>query len=468
MTQPVLICSNPPHWRVAVIGSGPSGFYAVGELLKQKEMPVKVDLFDRLPTPYGLVRGGVAPDHQNIKRVAKSYDRLLKTENIRFIGNVTLGTDIQVSELEERYHVVMYATGNEAARKLNIPGEDLNGVHSATEFVFWYNGHPDYCTRQFSLQDGKRIAIIGNGNVSIDVARIIAKRPDKLAETDIAEYALAGLKKCPVEEVLLLGRRGPAQSAFSPKEIEELAALDGSDLTVLHKDIEQSNQPHNLKWLENDAPPTAQKNMDFLREQVKFGEGEKDRKIRCCFYVSPTEFLGKDGRLTHMRLQRNQLVEKNGRLSARSTGEEWLEEVQLVFKAIGYRGIPIPGVPFDDWRGIIPNVEGRVIDLESNEHKRGHYVVGWAKRGPTGLIGTNRSDAEDTVEILLKDVNELSQREIQANDILELLSARGVRTVDSNDWFVLDQEELRRGKEKEKVRDKFTSVEAMLQFLDQQ
>ncbi len=454
--------------KVAIIGSGPSGFYAakaITSLLKDQEL--KIDIYDRLPTPYGLLRGGVAPDHQNIKRVAKGYARQLKDERIRFLGNVTLGKDVSVKELQDHYHALIYATGSESARKLGIPGEDLDGVHSATEFVYWYNGHPNYREHKFRLEDGKRIAVVGNGNVSIDVARILAKLPEDLAASDITEYALDGLKSSPLEELIILGRRGPAQSAFSPKEIHELATMNGSAFLVSQRDIDQGTEPSTMAWLGSDAPATAQKNLDFLMENISEDTGD-GRVIRCSFFVSPVEFFGKDGKLTQVKLRRNILVEKNGRLSAKATDEEWLEDVQLVFYAIGYRGVPLPGVPFDDWKGIIPNESGRVVDPESGKHLLGQYVVGWAKRGPSGLIGTNRPDSEATVEELVADLDKLLEKELVTADLLGYLQSRGTRVVEAEAWNAIDEEELRIGKERGKIREKFTRVEDMLNFLDSQ
>jgi len=304
--------------------------------------------------------------------------------------------------------------------------------------------------------------VIGNGNVSIDVARVLAKDPDELAETDIAEHALEKLRQSPLEDILMLGRRGPVQAAFSPKEIEELAEVDGCDLVVSKKYMELGKDEHSIASLA-DAPQTAKKNMEFLEEHSKKGEGTEKRKIRCWFLTSPTEFIGdENGKLSQVRMVRNKLVNQNGRIRPVATDETWVEDVQLVFKAIGYRGIPIPGVPFDDWKGIIPNEGGRVIDGDSP--KLGHYVVGWAKRGPSGLIGTNRPDSEATVLKLLEDSSELESRSIDM-DFADLVESKGLRSVSAEDWFILDQLEQERGKAKGKVRDKFVSIEEILSSL---
>lgn len=452
--------------KIAIIGSGPSGFYAAKAITSfLKEQKVQIDIYDRLPTPFGLLRGGVAPDHQNIKRIAQSYSRQLTDYRIRFVGNVCLGKDVSNEELCAHYHATIYATGNESARKLGISGEELNGVHSATEFVYWYNGHPNYRDHQFRIQDGRRIMVVGNGNVSIDVARILAKRPKDLGDSDITTYALKALQSSPLEELIILGRRGPAQSAFSPKEIQELSKLDGSTLLVSQRDIDQGTEKNTMAWLGSNAPLTAKKNLAFLKEHVSEEKGE-GRVIRCSFFVSPVEFYGENGNLTQVKLRRNILVEHNGRLSSKATDEEWIEDVQLVFYAIGYRGVAIPGVPFDDWKGIIPNQGGRVIDPETKALISGLYVVGWAKRGPTGLIGTNRSDAEATVEKLISDLPTLMEKELENADLVASLKSKGVRVVNTLDWFALDAEEIRRGEEQGKIREKFTRVDDMLEFLD--
>ncbi len=453
-------------FKVAIVGAGPAGFYAARALSKELPIPYQIDLLDRLPTPFGLVRGGVAPDHQNIKRISKSYARLLKDDSIRFIGNVRLGTDILRSDLELFYHAIVYATGNEAARSLKIPGEALDGVHSATEFVFWYNGHPDYQGCQFRLEDAQRVAVIGNGNVALDVARILAKKTEALAGTDITDQALKKLSKAPIKEIVILGRRGPAQSAFSPKELKELAQVDGINFIVSPKDIEQAHEKSNLRWLKNTESPIAQKNFDFLSEQANRPKGNANRNVHVRFHSSPIEFLGTDGKLTQLRIRKNRLVEKNERMSAEPTEEETCEPIDLVFKAIGYRGLPIPSVPFDEGSGTIPNDAGRVLDDSTGRYVQRNYVVGWAKRGPTGLLGTNRPDAEATVDLILEDISDLRRYRV-AGDILLLLKKRGIRYVTKEDWLRIDQEEQRRGQQKGKIRDKFTSRDELLSFLEQ-
>jgi ferredoxin--NADP+ reductase len=453
--------------RVAVVGSGPSGFYAIQSLFKARKkegLQVSVDLFDRLPTPYGLVRGGVAPDHQNIKAVIKAYDKIAAEPGFRFFGHVVLGRDIQVADLLAHYDQVVYATGNESDRPMGIPGEDLSGVHSATEFVGWFNGHPDFRDRTFDLSNARRIAVVGNGNVAMDVVRVMARDPDELADTDIADYALEVLRQSAVEEIFLLGRRGPAQAAFSPKEIKEVGSLSYADLVIPEGQMDLD--PLSRTWLAEKADRDAQKNVEYLSEKAKEGPQGKRRRIICEFLVSPVEVLGEDGRCTAVRLERNQLYpEADGTPRPRGTGETRVEPVQLVFKAIGYKGVPIPGVPFDARRGIFPNRDGRLFDPERNEVRPGEYVVGWAKRGPTGLIGTNSPDSAATVDVMLEDLK-AGRVEPAATPpdeaIPALLAARGVDYASWEDWRHLDQDEVARGQGAGKIREKYTTLEEMM------
>ena len=450
--------------KVAIVGAGPSGFYAA-QALQRAQLDIEVDFIDRLPTPYGLVRGGVAPDHPSIKRIVKSYDAVAQQPGVRFFGNVTLGRDITVDDLKARYDGIFYAVGNESDRKLGIPGEDLEGVHSATEFVFWYNGHPDFVDRGSRLDRARRVVVIGNGNVAMDVARVLGRDPEELAATDIPSAALEELRGSTVREVILIGRRGPAQAAYSPKEIQELGKLESCDLVITPRYAELDDATRT--WMtDHQVPANVQANIDYVNEVSLRGEGERERKIRCWFLASPVEFIGQNGHLTHIRFVRNELVSRGGRLSALPTEESWLEPVQLAFKAIGYRGVPIPGVPFrEDW-GHIPNEAGRVLHDVRGQVLRGQYVVGWAKRGPSGLIGSNRPDSKATVEAFLEDLPTLPAPASE-EDLALLLAARGVRAVSWEDWKRLEAEEDRAGAELGKVREKFTSVPQMLSFLDQ-
>src|SRR5262249_8289875 len=327
--------------RVAVFGAGPAGFYAVEELLKQQEISVAVDLFDRLPTPYGLVRGGVAPDHQKIKAVIRQYEKTAARPGFRFFGNVTFGEDLSLDELLVHYHQVLLTTGAESDRRMGIPGEDLPGSYPATVFVGWYNGHPDYRDLQFDLS-AERVAVVGNGNVAMDVTRILARSVDELAKTDIADYALEALRHSKIKEIYLLGRRGPAQAAFTNPEIRELTELAVADLVVRPEELELDEVNREFLAL-HAAEQTHQRNVDILTAQIPKGEGSRPKKIRARFFVSPVEVLGK-GRVEGLRLEKNRLVkDENGVFKAQGTGVYEEIPCQLVFRSIGYKGHQLSG-----------------------------------------------------------------------------------------------------------------------------
>ena len=450
--------------RVAIIGSGPSGFYAAAALLKNKEHTVRVDMFDRLPTPFGLVRGGVAPDHQKIKNVIRVYNKTAAMEGFRYYGNVRIGSDLSVEELQAHYDQIVFAVGNESDRKMGIPGEDLKGVHSATEFVGWYNGHPDFQDLTFDLAGASRVAVVGNGNVAMDVTRILAADPDELAKTDITDEALLALRKSKVNSVVLLGRRGPAQAAFSPKEIKEIGALETADLVIDKAEV--TLDPLSAEWLENEAAPSAKKNVAYLEEAANASsEGAPGNcQILCRFLVSPTEFLGEDGKLNQVRIEKNELqADDKGTPRPRGTGETELLDVDLVFKAVGYRGTPLPGVPFDDRWGTFPNSEGRITG-DSGDAMKGLYVVGWAKRGPSGLIGTNGPDSQATVAKMIEDLEagRVDAASSDADAVDALLRDKQVDVVTWEDWQRLDQDEIERGEKAGKVREKYTNVDSMM------
>lgn len=446
---------------VAIVGAGPSGFYAAEALLKTPGLTVRVDLFDRLPTPYGLVRGGVAPDHQKIKSVVAVYEKTALNPNLRFFGAVKLGKDVTAAEIAARHDAVIWAVGCESDRHMGIPGEDLQGSHSATEFVGWYNGHPDHRGRAFDLSV-KAAAVVGVGNVAMDVTRLLAEDASKLAATDIAGYALDALKKSGVKTVWLLGRRGPAEAAYSPAEIEEIGELSTADLVV---DPAEAVVDEVSK--EELADPASKKKTEYVQECAKKGEGTKDRKVRLRFRVSPVELVGEGGKVKAMRLEKNKLVsDGKGGTKAVGTGEFETIEVGLVLRSVGYRGIPLPGVPFDEKSGHIPHENGRV--LEAGKPQPGQYVVGWAKRGPSGLIGTNRADSVATVASLLEDMRAgrlpaAADGSLEAT--LKLLADRKVRALSFADWQKLDALEKEAGKKSGKIREKFTSIDDMLAAL---
>lgn len=449
-----------------MIGSGPSAFYAVEALFKEEGLHSRVDVFDRLPTPFGLVRGGVAPDHQKIKSVVKIYEKIAANEQFRFFGNVKLGRDVQVEDLLLRYHQMIFAVGNESDRHMGIPGEDLVGVYSATEFVGWYNAHPDFCDRKFNLADAESVAVIGNGNVAMDVARILVQDTGLLATTDIADYALAALKNCRVKQVQLLGRRGPAQAAFSPKEIAEIANLETVDVVVSERDatLDQVSKD----WADQQSLRSIERNVKFLTDQVAKGEGSQEKKVRCRFLVSPVEFLGDEqGRLRAVRLQHSELrLDDSGTPRPHPIDKFEEIEAQLAFKAVGYRGVPVMGVPFDERRGVIPNTDGRVLESVGEPVMPRQYVVGWAKRGPTGLIGTNSPDSKATVAAMVEDLEDL-EVDIDTRDeaIIELLTAKSVEFVSFADWQVLDRHEREQGAMVGKARQKLSDVAEILRVI---
>lgn len=448
-------------WRVAVVGSGPAAFYTAEALFKSAGEGVCVDLFDRLPVPFGLVRGGVAPDHQKIKSVVKVYDKIAANAGFRFFGNVCLGRDIQVADLNAHYHQVVYAFGCESDTKLGIDGEDLAGVYAATDFVGWYNCHPDHRHHEFDLANATRVALVGNGNVAMDVARILLASPDELAKTDIAEHSLETLRKSTVKEVILLGRRGPAQAAFSPKEIAEIAELPDVDVVVSKEDAQLDDL--SAAWLEKDGARSQHRNVAFCAAQAELGEGEQPKKLRCRFLVSPTGLRGEDGRLKavtveHMKLQ----ADDSGTPRPRSTGTSEELAVDLLFKAIGYRGEPVAGVPFEERKGIVPNVDGRVVEQVGGPTRVGHYAAGWCKRGPTGLIGTNSLDAKETVVSMKADHAEGKLLSPSKTDIAALLAERGIDAVSWADWQRLDEWERLQGESRGKLRHKLTSIEELM------
>ncbi len=453
----------PTPLRVAIVGAGPAGFFAAEELLQTSGRAISVDLFDRLPTPYGLVRGGVAPDHQNIKAVIRRYEKTAALPGFRFFGNVTFGVDLTLAEALAHYHQVLITTGAEGDRRLDIPGEELPGSHSATEFVAWYNGHPDYRDARFDL-DAETVAVVGNGNVAVDVARILTRSVEELERTDIAEYALEALRLSRVKEVYLLGRRGPTQAAFTPPELRELTQLAGVDFVVRPDDLEQDAAVR-ASLTRPVSDPTHNRNVDLLTAQSARGEGTQRRKIRTRFFVSPVEVLGAH-RVDGVRLEHNKLVENaKGDVSARGTGVYDDIACGLIFRSIGYKGHPLPGVPFDEQKGVIPHHDGRVIDPTTKAPVGRVYVAGWIKRGPSGVIGTNKADASETVQAMLADADRdsaLTGLSPDANFISSLLARKQVRSVNFEGWQRINDAEVVAGKQKGKPREKLTTVADLL------
>ena len=451
--------------RVAIVGSGPSGFYAAEHL--QKKMPaVEIDMFDRLPTPYGLVRGGVAPDHPKIKSVTRMYEKIAAHPGFRFLGNVRVGGNIDHGELVALYDGVIYATGAQTDRHLGIPGEELAGSHAATEFVGWYNGHPDYRDRRFELGSSSAV-IVGMGNVAMDVTRILASSMDELTPTDLSLHALEALRGSSVTTIHVLGRRGPAQAAFTNPELKELGELAEADVIVDPREIELDE--HSAHQMSGHEDRTAEKNLHTLREfAARKPEGRK-RRIVLRFLVSPVAILGSD-KVEGVKLAKNRLVRAPGNeLRAEATGETETLPAGLIFRSVGYKGVPIPGVPFDQRAGVIPNVEGRVLVAPGAlEMLPGVYAVGWIKRGPSGVIGTNKPDSAETADHLLADVASgiIAPRAHGSRGAVDqMLQARGVQVVTFADWKKLDELEQAAGKSRGAPREKFTRVAEMLSAL---
>ena len=452
--------SEERPFRVAIVGSGPAGFYAADALLKSKAPLVAVDMFERLPVPFGLVRFGVAPDHQRIKRASAAFERTAASERFRFFGNVELGSHLTLDELFVHYDQVLLAIGSATDRRLGIPGEDLHGSHAATRFVGWYNGHPDFTADRFDLAT-ERAVVVGVGNVAMDVARMLVRSPDELATTDIAGYALEALRRSRIKEVVLLGRRSPAQAAFDAGELKDIAELPGVGVSV---DPEQVMPEFPG---EGGLAPAARQSLALLRKLAEQPKTDAARRVVLRFLTSPNEIVGVDGRVTALRIEHNAIeVAADGEVKARGTGRLETIDVGLVFRSIGYRGVPLSGIPFDDRAGTIPNQAGRVTETAGGALVPGLYVTGWIKRGPTGLIGTNKPDAQETVSQMLADAPGLDRRTTtEPNDIVKLLTARNVRVVTFLDWRTLDQLELAAGKKLGKVREKFCSCDEMLSAL---
>ena len=382
-------------FRVAIVGSGPAGFYTAEHLLKQEDVEVEVDMYDRLPTPFGLVRAGVAPDHPKIKSVIRVYEKTAAREGFRFFGNVDVGQDVSLDDLREHYHAVICAYGTSTDRSLGIDGEELPGSHAATEFVAWYNAHPDFADRVFDLST-HRVVVIGNGNVAADVARMLALTREELEETDTADHAIDVLADSGVEEIVVLGRRGPAQAAFTNPEVRELGEMLDADIVIDLEDVALDD--HSRDWIESgEAEPTNKRNVELFTDFAGREPEGKRRRIVLRFLASPVEIKG-EGKVQSIVVGRNELQKgDDGSVRAVDTGEREEIETGLVLRSIGYKGEGLEGLPFDEGRGIIPNERGRVTDPETGEQVPGQYVVGWIKRGPSGVIGTNKKDALDTV-----------------------------------------------------------------------
>jgi ferredoxin--NADP+ reductase len=439
--------------RVAVVGAGPAGFYTADALLKSDGPKVAVDVLDRLPTPWGLVRLGVAPDHENIKAVSRAFEKTAARSGFRFFGNVEVGSTVSHDELLAIYDAVVYTVGAQTDRRLGIPGEDLPGSWPATAFVAWYNGHPDFQDLDFDL-DTERVVVIGNGNVAIDCARMLALTAEELAPTDTVDEAADAIAASALREILMLGRRGPVQAAFTPPELKELGELEGAEPVVDARELELD--PASKAELEADRE-RAKRNFDLLEEYAAREAEGKPRRIVLRFLASPVAILG-DERVEAVEVVRNELVEENGRIVARPTGETETVPCGLVLRSVGYQGVALPGVPFDERRGVIPNSGGRVEGAERT------YAAGWIKRGPSGVIGTNKKDATETVELLLADAREgRLARGDSARTLEGLLDAKGAAYVEYAGWQAIDAAERTAGGARGRPRVKLIAWETLLE-----
>jgi len=445
--------------RVAIVGSGPAGFYAAGQLLTS-DVSVTVDVFDRLMTPWGLVRFGVAPDHPKIKSVTRVFERTARMDGFRFHGNVEIGVDLTHEQLAAAYNAVLYAVGTPGDRRLEIPGEDLPGSESATEFVAWYNGHPDYAEMDFDLSC-TRAVVIGNGNVALDVARMLALSVDELSVTDIADHSIELLRASNIEEIVVLGRRGPAQAAFTNPELRELAELELADVIVDVADIELD--PTSAAALE-EADAATQRNIETLTTYAALTPSGKPRRVVLRFLCSPVAIEG-DERVEAVVIERNELVSTDdGSIKAKPTGVTERIETGLVLRAVGYVGRPLPGVPFDGRRQTVLNLNGRILDPDSMAPIAGLYAAGWVKRGPSGVIGTNKKCAQETTELLLADfaAGLLPEPTDTPEALLHHLRQNGTNVIDYSGWEAIDAHERALGEPHGRPRVKLVSRDEQL------
>ena len=445
--------------RVAVVGSGPAAFYAAGHLLASEGPPAEVDMIERLPTPWGLVRLGVAPDHPNLKTVSRAFEKIAARPGFRFLGNVEVGRDLSHEELAAGYDAVIYAVGSQTDRRLGIPGEDLPGSWAATELVAWYNGHPDFQRLSFDLANVERAVVVGNGNVALDVARMLALTREELAPTDATDQAIEAILASGIREIVVLGRRGPVQAAWTSTELGEMGELAGADIVVDPDELVL--EPASEAELAASSN-LVQRNVEILRGFAAREPEGKPRSVRLRFRVSPVAILGEE-KVEGVEILRNVLeADAGGRVRAVATDEREAIPCGIVFRSVGYRGVSLPGVPFDERSGTIPNAAGRVLD-ESGEPIPGLYAAGWIKRGPTGVIGTNKKDAVESVDLLLEDARAGLLPEPAAGPTLdELLAERGVDVVMYAGWEAIDTLERSRGEEHGRPRVKLCTWDELL------
>lgn len=438
--------------RVGIVGSGPAGLYAAGALLHASDAGgprVRVDVLDRLPAPYGLLRYGVAPDHLKMKSLVETFRPVLERPEVRFLGGVDVGGGVPVEEVRSAYDAVVYATGSQVDRRMGIPGEDLPGSYSATDLVAWYSGHPDAALARLTL-DARAAVVVGAGNVAVDVARVLAKTGEAMRHTDVTDEVLATLSASAIRDVHLVARRGALQARFTPKELHELGEIPGTDVVVDAAEVDSGLDPADLAA----SPAQVRRNVDVLRSWAARPAGRGERRLHLHFWTRPVE-LGGAGRVERVVLERTAPGPGGAALP---TGRTWTLPAQLVVRAVGYWGSPLPGVPFDPDAGVIPNAAGRV--LRDGAPSPGEYAVGWAKRGPHGVIGTNRADAAETVRSLLADLD--GRAPGARPDLLDRLRSRGVPVVTWEGWQLIDAAERALGAPRGADRVKIATREGLL------
>lgn len=442
--------------RVAIVGSGPAGCYAAEALLNRKGLDVDVHVFERLPAPWGLVRYGVAPDHPTTKAVAAQFAKMASRSGLNMHLNVAIGTDLSHDELLAHHHAVVYASGAAHDRRLMITGDDLPGSHSATDFVGWYNGHPDHAGRTFDLR-GTRAVLVGNGNVALDVARILALPSDALKRTDIAEHALQALADSAITEVVVLGRRGAQHASFTTPELLALSTTEGVDVVV--------DDPDTLPDPNDISDPIVKLKVEILREIGAREPSGAPKRIRLRFLASPVEVLGTDA-VTGVHVARNELIaDAAGTLRAHSIGETDVLDCGLLLRSVGYRATPLPGLPFDEDTATLPNADGRVIEPVTGAPVVGVYAAGWLKRGPSGGIGTNKACAAQTIAALIEDyaAGRLVEPRADGDALDALIDARQPEALNFADWQVIDKHE--RGVRPNGPRQKLTTIDEMLRVV---
>lgn len=455
--------NNKYPFSVAIVGAGPAGIYAAEALLKRKDsiegVDLSIDIIEVLSSPYGLVRSGVAPDHFKIKDVSKQFDKILSNEKVSLKGNIQIGRDLSIEELRLYYDAIILAHGTQKDRALGIPGENIQNSYTATSFVGWYNSHPWFFNIDFDLSGGKAV-IIGQGNVAIDVARILLKPTKELHETDIGAHAVEALEKSNIKDVYLIGRRGPLQIACTDKELKELGTIDGVQIKVRKEDLKLNEEE--TKWLE-EAPKGIRRNYEILKEFSEKEDVNANKTLHFRFLLSPVEILGEE-QVACLRTIKNTLTGDLNHRKALPTEDSEIMPCEILLRSVGYLGEGINGLPFDKSRGVYPNKHGRVID--NGIKVPGVYTSGWIKRGPSGVIGTNKADSVETVQSLIEDVPLLIEHpKLDKASLWSSLKEDGIHITDYKDWKTIEQEELRRGEAIGKKSLKFRTQEEMLSFI---